>query len=446
MTKPHGAMAQNGGLTSMKKKFLLTVIPALMILSSCAGAGPKQEMVQQEPEMVEDTLAHEELFGQGGQAKKLTPRNDPVVPSDPSLKTPVVGVQYKLEDDGKFAIRYVAAIAALDVEATWTRGICDKAGNQQQTADQKLVEKEVTTAYTAVSADKDDGDSYTTPETVDSDFHYFVVYTLRGVPEAQADSYLFAYLTLEKGGNSVKSLARISKMDGNNTFTFDTDSGLSYFIQGKIGGVANQQMAINDTPTGTNYAQKEGLALNANDQFGLFKYGGDHFQCFGYDQLRRGAQFLPKVDNYNYIKASGTGDYNLYLTNSNEIHIVVPDSAKASTVLYFKPGDSWAASSPRYALYVFKDDGVNPKTEAWFDLVQVGTTGIYSCDPFSAVTWPNCILCRMNPGNATNEWAQKWSQTKDLSTDDAGNIFYVNNDASTDGNAKGDGNWNLYLA
>ena len=445
MTKPHGAMAQNGGLTSMKKKFLLTVIPALMILSSCAGAGPKQEMVQLEPEMVEDTLAHEELFGQGGKAVKLTPYKDPD-PSDPSLKKPVVGVQYKADGEGKFAIRYVAAIAALDVEAHWTRGICNKNGVQQKTANDKYVDKVVTTAYTAVSADSDSGTSFTTPAAVGDGFNYFVVYTLREVPAEHVDSYLFAFLTLEKGGNSVSSKAIISKMDGGNSFAYDMNGETNYFIQGTIGGEANQQVAIDDTPEAANYAQKEGLTLAANDNFGLFKVAPDHFQCFGYDQLRRGAQFLPKVAAKNYIKTSGSGEYDLYLTKSNEIHIAAPDSAKASAKLYFKPGDSWTASSPRYALYVFKDDGVNPKTEDWIDLEEVGSTGIYSCDAFSAVTWPNCIFCRMNPGNATNEWAQKWSQTKDLNTDDAGNIFYVNNNASTDGNAKGDGNWNLYLA
>ena len=426
----------------MKNKSLLMIIPALMVLSACAGAGPKQEALQLEPEMVEDTLAHEELFGQGGKAVKLTPYKDPD-PSDPSLKKPVVGVQYKEEDDGKFAIRYVAAIAALDVEATWTRGICNKAGNQQQTADQKLVNKEVTTAYTAVSADNGSGDTYTTPASVGEGFNYFVVYTLREVPAAQLDSYLFAYLTLEKGGNSVKSLARISRISGGNTFTFDTDSGLSYFIQGTINGTADQIAAIDGVPSEDNWAQKEDLALATNDQFGLFKYGGDHFQCFGYDQLRRGAQFLPKVDNKNYIKASGAGTYKLYLTKTNEIHIVAPDSAKASAKLYFKPGTSWTAASPRYALYVYND---STSTNAWIDLVEVGTTGIYSCDEFSAVTWPNCIFCRMDPGVATNSWDQKWTQTKNLSTDDAGNIFYVNNDASTAGNVNADGNWNLYLA
>lgn len=443
MIPRHGTMVQNGGVNSMRRKYLLTIIPAFMILSACAGAGVKQEMVQLEPEMVEDTLAHEELFGQGSQALKLTPYRDPVVPSDPSLKQPAVGVQYKADEGDTYAIRYVAAIAALDVEATWTRGICDKNGNQQKANEGKLVEKEVTCAYSAVSADSGSGDAYTTPESVDSDFHYFVVYTLRKVPAEQLDSYLFAYLTLEKGGNSVKSMARISRISGGNTFTFDTDSGLSYFIQGTISGVANQVAAIDGEPSVDNWAQKEDLTLAANDQFGLFKYGGDHFQCFGYDQLRRGAQFLPKVDNKNYIKASGAGVYKLYLTKSNEIHIVAPDSAKGSAKLYFKPGTSWTDASPRYALYVYND---STSTNDWINLVEVGSTGIYSCDAFSAVTWPNCIFCRMDPGNATNAWGQKWSQTKDLSTDDAGNIFYVNNDASTDGNVKGDGNWNLYLA
>ena len=427
--------------TIMRKKFLLTIIPALMVLSACAGAQPRQEAVQQEPEFVEDTLAHEEIFGEAGRQIKLTPYKDPVVPSDPSLRKPLVGVQYKDEGGGKYAVRYVAAIAALDVEATWTRGICDKAGVQKQTGDNKFVNKVVEYAYTAVSADSGSGDAYTTPEAVNENFHYFVVYTLRNVPADQLNSYLFAYLTLTKGVESVKSLARVSKISGGNTFTYDTDSGTGYFIQGTINGVANSVLPINDTPTGTNYAQEENFTLAANDTFGLFKYASDHFQCFGYDQLRRGAQFLPKVTDSNYIKASGAGSYSLYLTNSNEIHIVAPDAAKASTKLYFKPGDDWTSYAARYALYVFND---STSTNDWFDLTQVGSTGIYTCDAFSAVTWPNCIFCRMNPGNSTNDWGQKWSQTENLSTGDVGNIFYVNNDSGTGDGCKG--NWNLYLA
>ena len=412
------------------------IIPALMVLSACAGAGPKQEALQLEPEMVEDTLAHEELFGQGGKAVKLTPYKDPD-PSDPSLKKPVVGVQYKEEDDGKFAIRYVAAIAALDVEATWTRGICDKAGNQQQTADQKLVDKEVTTAYTAVSADNGSGDSYTTPASVGEGFNYFVVYTLREVPAAQLDSYLFAYLTLEKGGNSVKSLARISRISGGNTFTFDTDSGLSYFIQGTVGGEANQQVAIDGELSSGNYAQKEGLALSANDQFGLFKYGGDHFQCFGYEALRRGAPFLSHVASSNYLKVNVAGSYNLYLTDSNQIHIVVPEAAKATATYYLKPNSNWASDGARFAAYFFNNtESIN----IWVDMVDAGN-GFYSVSKPSG-NYVNVIFCRMNPGTSDNNFNDgvKWNQTADLSIDDIGNTYYINDGSWSEGN------WNTHAA
>ena len=433
-------MAENGGMNSMKKKYLLGILPALLVLSSCQAA-PKENNLKEET-FIEDTLAHDEIFGQGGEFKKLTPYKDPVVPSDPSLKKPVVGVQYKDDGEGKFAVRYVAAIAALDVDAHWTRSICNKNGEQQQTPDNKFVVKEVTTAYTAVSADSDSGDPFTTPAAVGEGFNYFVVYTLRNVPASQIDSYLFAYLTLEKGGNSVNSDALICKIDGGNMFSYDIATE-GYFLQGKVNGAAESIVPINDETTDGNYAQKAGLTLAANDNFGLFKVASDHFQCFGYDALRRGAPFLSHVVVNNYMKVNVAGSYNLYLTNTNLIYIVAPDAAKASAKLYFKPGASWTAASPRYALYVFNDEA---STHDWIDLEEVGTTGIYSCAAFSAVTWPNCIFCRMNPGDATNDWSQKWSQTKNLNTDDSGNIFYVNNDASTDGAAKAEGNWNLYIA
>lgn len=429
----------------MKKNLLLTIIPALMVLSACAGTAPKQEVIPQEPEFAEDTLAHEEIFGNIGQQVKLTPYKDPYVSSDPSLKTPLVGVQYKDDGDGKFAIRYVAAISALDVEATWVRGICNSSGVQQLTGNDKFVEKPVTYAYKAVSADNGSGDAYTTPESVDSDFHYFVVYTLREVPAEHVNSYLFAYLKLTKGAETVRSLARISKVDGGKTFTFDTESSIEYFIQGTIGGTPDRTLPINDSPTGTNYAQEEEFTLSANDMFGLFKCGSDHFQCFGYNQLRRGAQFFSKVSSSNYIKVPGAGKYNLYLTNSNEVHIVAPDTAKGSAKFYFSPGTNWGTSA-RYALNAF-NNAANPKTQKWMPLTQIGTSGIYTCDAFDATEWPEFQLVRLNPGTATYNWdGDWWSKTGNLSASDVGNIFYVNNNASTNRDDTAEGNWNLYLA
>ena len=436
-------MAENGGLTSMKSKFLITIIPALMVLSACSGAGLKKEAVQLEPEFVEDTLAHEEIFGEGGQAIKLNPYKDPD-PSDPSLKKPVVGVQYKDDGDGKFAIRYVAAIAALDVEAHWTRGICNKNGVQQKTPNNMYVDKVVTTAYTAVSADAGSGASFTTPETVDSDFHYFVVYTLREVPAEHVDSYLFAFLTLEKGGNSVSSKAIISKIDGGNSFAYDLNGETNYFIQGTIGGAENQIAALNDPQTDGNLAQKSGLSLAANDNFGLFKVAPDHFQCFGYHQLKRGAPFLPRVAASNYIKASAAGEYNIFLTGSNEIHIVVPESAKASATYYLKPNANWASNGARFAAYFFNN---SESINEWVDMVPVAD-GFYSVDKPVGKNYVNVIFLRMNPSNLENRWNVSeeepnkpvWNQTGDLGLDESGNTYFINDESWTEGN------WNLHVA
>ena len=420
----------------MKKKFLLAaVLPALMVLSSCTSLRAAGTVVK-DPGILEDTLAHEEIFGGVAEELKL----DAPYRAIDSMSKPVTGVQYKEQDDGKFAIRYVAAITDyVGVEATWTRGVCYYYGNQYKTFEEKPCEK----AYTAISAEE----GVELPSIAGPEYNYFVVYTLRNIPADQLDSYLFAYLTIKKGESEDRSLARISRLGEGNTFTIDTETTSGYFLQGYI----REQYRIVPVATmesGDNYAQQEDLSFNANDRFGLFKYQpaepekDEHFQCFGYNQLRRGAPFLSRVSESNYMKAPAAGTYKLYLTKSNEMHIVVPSDAKASGKFYFKPGSSWTSASPRYALYVFNDEA---KTNDWISLSSVGS-GIYSCNAFSAVTWPNCILVRMNPGNQTNNWENRWSKTKNLSLDDAGNIFYVNDDAPTMEPETGcEGNWNLYL-
>ena len=358
----------------MKKKFLLTIIPALMVLSACAGTAPKQEAIPQEPEFVEDTLAHEEVFGGNAQPIKLTSYRSPTVSEDPSLKNPVVGVQYKDDGDGKFAIRYVAAIAALDVEATWVRSICDKYGNQQKTDDQKFVRKPVTYAYKAISADSGSGDAYTTPESVNSDFHYFVVYTLRNVPAAQVNSYLFAYLELTKGVETVRSLARISQISGGNTFTYDTESAThEFFAQGRINGTNGVVLPLDDALTDSNLGQKSGITFAADDNFGIFKIASDHFQCFGFDRFRQCIPYTRRVAENNYCKVVTAGSYSIFVNGSNEVHFVCPTTAKASTKLYLKPNSDWKSSNARFAVSLWKDGG----SSTWMNLTNEGD-GYYS--------------------------------------------------------------------
>lgn len=420
----------------MKKKFLLTIIPALMILSACAGAQPRQEAVQQEPEFVEDTLAHEEIFGNAGKQIKLTPYKEPAVPSDPSLRKPLVGVQYKDEGGGKYAIRYVAAIAALDVEATWTRGISDEHGTQQLTGDSKFVVKPVTYAYTAVSADSGSGDAYTTPEAVDENFHYFVVYTLRNVPSSHLNSYLFAYLTLTKGVESVKSLARVTRISGGNTFTLDVEERSGYFLQGTINGSSNAFLTVDDDGGEDYYIKEDDFELQAGDNFGLFKVASDHFQCFGYCQYDRQTPFVEKKAASNYAKVYTSGTYSISLDKSNKIALTRPVGAEAR--VYLKPGSNWKGNNAWFALYVYK--AANTSDNKWYKMNKINDDYYYVTVDLS---YDRFIFCRMNKDDTdTLNWSNKWNQTQDLWYEVSN---YTDNMVSLpEGDWSDTGSWSVY--
>ena len=66
--------------------------------------------------------------------------------------------------------------------------------------------------------------------------------------------------------------------------------------------------------------------------------------------------------------------------------------------------------------------------------------GIYEVAKASG--YPSIIFVRMNPGNQTNDWSNKWTQTNDLTIPTNGNnCCTISNSASTDGNTKASGSW-----
>ena len=113
----------------MKKKLLLIALPALMTLSACSGAlaSPKEANL-----MAEDTLAHEEVFGDVAEAHELRMGPRRAVTFDADFVK--VGYQIKFEENGegtaddKISIRFVAAIKDLGVEAYWHRGFAQPNG------------------------------------------------------------------------------------------------------------------------------------------------------------------------------------------------------------------------------------------------------------------------------------------------------------------------------
>ena len=93
----------------------------------------------------------------------------------------------------------------------------------------------------------------------------------------------------------------------------------------------------------------------------------------------------------------------------------------AGTKLYLTPNSNWKQSNARFAAYFFNGSG-----NAWASMTKVaGQTDLYEVAAPSG-TWTNVIFCRMNPGNSTNNWGNKWNQTGDLIYDGTNNHYKIN--------------------
>ena len=118
----------------MKKRLLLLALPALMALSGCAGvsASPKANNL-----MVEDTLAHEEIFGEAVEAgefglRKAAPFKLATLTSD-FVK---MAYQIKFDDKGDgdasndvISIRFIAAVKDAGKLRTEGKGYFPKDGD-----------------------------------------------------------------------------------------------------------------------------------------------------------------------------------------------------------------------------------------------------------------------------------------------------------------------------
>ena len=406
----------------MKKKLFLAILPALMVLSACVGVNPRQE-VKQEPLCIEDTLAHEEVFGEAKVAGNLGVRKT----ANPSgVLEPKIGVQWKKSDNNndantKIDIRYVAAISSLDVKARWARGVamqdsnCPKKFYNDAKKPGDFYYKEATIAYETISNDGNE----TKATALGGGYNYFVVYTMKNIPWQEYQySYMAAYLQiLDNETDSVLKSSEVLAVNINQQhhFSFGLMEFNGYFIEGTIGGEANEFRKIDDTPDGTDHAFESGLVLNANDNFGLFKWTPTEFQYFGrYNFGGLDTFYLEDSSalssNYSKVRASGT--YALKVESDNRFKL----EAEALNVnLYLNTGSwgdnqSWGnGSGERFAIY-YRDG--NTDTWHWDDMVAVnpdnGLTKIYSYT-LDVAAHPVFILLRMKKGvpNGWNGWSEE---------------------------------------
>lgn len=392
----------------MKRKSLLLIIPALMVLSSCAGAGIKQE---EKNLFQEDTLAHEEAFGE----LKLMPRRE-LTPVE-SAGEPIVGVQYSSVVGGKRSIRFVAAIKVaggnLDEQkaslnnttAVWTRDIYDASGNRLLTErDSEIV---ATKAYNAINGG---GDELTIADFGDGSYSFFVVYTMKNIPVAST-SYLNAYLTIDSEGETYDKQSRViaASTDAKTKFAFDVGDSDFFGVKKTTSGFV--KFSKSDITMNSNNAQFEGVSFAANESFVIVNKNASYFGVYGADKLQDGKTFFDaEVEDSQLAKTKSAKSYFLYVSKDNN-KIYVEESH--SKTYYLVPNSNWKSDSARFAVNAYRFDANSVKYEHWYSMTEV-ESGLFSCDILYTDSVPTkLIFCRMNGGNNTNNWGNCYNQTSD---------------------------------
>lgn len=345
------------------KKLLLTFVPALMLLSSCAGSQPNIELGL----FHEDTLAHNEIFGsiQDGLQKSRKNAIDPNYPNVPTL-----GIQTK-EGDGKISIRFIAAVKLRDLttsSAVWTRTMYDNNGAAFAVNGKTTAEIECKKAYTSVF--KND-ESYNMSSFDDeqgledpSGYTHFVVYTILNIPkEAYKDYFLNTYLSLN--GRKTKVVA--TSVDQTKKYSFS---------ENKIGYLLNKT--------------SESVWEDAN------KRGDNPSQCLATfaDDLSAGDTFTILYNSPSLFKIvkptlSGTISEGSFSINANGL--ITVGEGKTDHYALFLTNTNTLEADHKYDVTFKVDFGESELTDArihgigskWsvddaISLTEIGSTGVYS--------------------------------------------------------------------
>lgn len=428
----------------MKKRLLLGLLPVALILSACAGAGSKVDNNL----FVEDTLAHEEIFGDVKDFGFAPRRN--LTPVDSSELS--IGVQYSSVAAGKVSMRFIAAIkvdgstleekkaALAHTTAVWTRTVYDEDG------DKLLTEREddvvSTKAYDSINSG---GESLAIGDYGDGSYSFFVAYTMKNIPVATT-SYFNISLSVRDSEDATfnkDSKVIAASIDGNTKFSFSsTDTG--YFGVKKTGSGFESFEKTGGEGDG-NHASFERIPLDKNESFVLVNKESNKFEVFGYNKTHaadNGDNNFDQDGSSAFAKAKlDLLSYSLYLSeNVGTENFIYVNRMKT---FYLVPNSNWTSDGARFAVnYTFSGND----TQYWYSMYQVGETNLYYCTiPFGS-TIGRLIFCRMNGSNPTNSWdyGVKYNQTADMSgTNVVDYNKYTVTDAVWDGSANDAANWSV---
>ena len=323
-----GAIMMARRLGNMNKKLLLITLPLALTLSGCSNIKPIPVN-----HMTEDTLAHNEIFGDIDTAsfsKKLTPNK---ALNEGELYTPLLSFQHKPNNDGTYSVRFIATIESKSMDIVWTRSVHDLNGS---TAGGKAkATKQVNTIYESLS---DDGVQVWATNVVEKDdelgtkpFNYYAVYCLLNIPNSVSNYYIDAFVTVTLGESSKNSyVGSVNVADKTKHIKYSLEGGDRYVAD--INGVVRES-----DPHDGNNLMLNSIDLSVNDKLQAYYLDTNAltYTRYGYaDLVRNNPDF--EAGSSGEIKAKYSSTYNVFLNTSNQFSF--------EKKIYFQ-GPSWWANN-----------------------------------------------------------------------------------------------------
>lgn len=336
------------------KKLLLSIVPVLMLLGSCAGAQPKAEL-----KLFEDSTALDnDLFGSEEISFKKAPRNA----GKPDSSKPTLGVQSKIDAvNNLISIRFIAGIKFANEEAVraasavWTRSMYKDDGDVFSKVPENTFPS--TTAYTSLIAN---GKPYTIAQfnaaCGGTEYTHFVTYTMKNIPFTKGTPgtydgyYLNAYLTVNKDDPSV---VLSTTVDQAKQAAFPLGK-TGYFLAGKIGELKTVDADEETILSSVNKASFT-VDLTAGDYFSVVHNDNNKFEIYGYsntdgDQV---SSHLDRVPEKEIISVTTSGLKYIFLRNDLKIY---PDIERYFVVGTISGANHWSFANG-YELYESANDG-----------------------------------------------------------------------------------------
>ena len=406
----------------MKKRFLLLALPALMLISSCGNSS--SGMSRATKIFADDCLAHEEAFGEAGELIPFKGGIKRVAPVAPQT------IGYQVSGD-KTKIRFVAEVEnpGSITTATRTRNVYDSSTGVKL-RDQSTVSP--SGYYETIN----DGGNVRNAKSG----YGFVVYTLTNIPAANTDDYVAVELSLTNETGTTNSKICVGNADETKDFCFES-SASDYFAV--VNG--NQTVEPVSRNQGGNHATFN-MNLEEDDTVLFVDYSNNQLHLYGIEKSQDNSVHFISGDNES-LKAKYDASYTFYVSSNNLTdNYIYVEAVVPYKKYYLRPNENWKSAGARFALNIQYKVSENPDWQRWFDMTQIGDSGVYECtatlDP--AYNANILVFARMNGGTSENNWDNKWNDTGALSLQATNDLYSV-----PDGwwDCGGDGSyWSVYSA